>query len=294
MKKIFTFMIALVVSAGTLMGQDDSGYCGKEEGGGENIEWTFFESSSSISPSWLSLHGSGEMKDFTSSECPWKHLRGLIEKVYVDEEIDNIGSYAFYNCSELYEAQLYASSSWLEKIGQFAFNLCSKLTSIEIPNSVNEIGNGAFKDCSALTSVTLPTSLTTIKVNVFNGCSSLTTISIPARVTYIRDNAFLGCTGLTSITCKATTPPTCGTDCFGNVPKSIPVYVPYGTAEAYRNAYGWNSFTKIVEMEDPAAALEGVESIQPSVVNSQKILRNGQLFIEKNGELYNAQGVRVE
>ena len=47
-------------------------------------------------------------------------------------------------------------------------------------------------------------------------------------------------------------------------------------------------------MEDPAAALEGVESIQPSVVNSQKILRNGQLFIEKNGELYNAQGVRVE
>ena len=290
MKKVSILLFALVVGAGTLLADTEySGYCGKD-GDGTNISWTFIRSELTGIEEPLSFEGSGEMADFTSTECPWKSFRDAIDEVEIDRQIENIGSYAFYNCSRLSKADLYGGA--MKKIGQFAFNLCTALTSIYIPYSVNEIGNGAFKDCSALTSVTLPTSLTTIKVNVFNGCSSLTTIRIPAGVTYIRDNAFLGCTGLTSITCKATTPPTCGTDCFGNVPKSIPVYVPYGTAEAYRNAYGWNSFTNIVEMKDPTA-LEGVESIQQSAVRSQKVLRNGQMYILRDGKTYSVTGQEV-
>ena len=47
-------------------------------------------------------------------------------------------------------------------IGNSAFNYCSGLTSIEIPNSVTTIGEKAFWGCSKLTSIVIPNSVTTI------------------------------------------------------------------------------------------------------------------------------------
>ena len=38
----------------------------------------------------------------------------------------------------------------------WAFNSCTGLTSITIPNSVTSIGNGAFEYCTGLTSITIP------------------------------------------------------------------------------------------------------------------------------------------
>ncbi len=42
------------------------------------------------------------------------------------------------------------------RIGESAFSSCSRLTSIEIPNSVIEIGSSAFSGCGNLTEMTLP------------------------------------------------------------------------------------------------------------------------------------------
>ena len=84
-------------------------------------------------------------------------------------------------------------------IGNYAFNGCSGLTSIEIPNSVTSIGDYAFYGCSNLTSVTIPNSVTSIGISSFNGCSGLTSIAISNSVTSIGSNAFSGCSGLTSI-----------------------------------------------------------------------------------------------
>jgi len=39
---------------------------------------------------------------------------------------------------------------------------------------------------------------------------------------------------------------------------------------------------------------QGVESIQHSAFSIQKVIRNGMLFIERNGKIYNAQGQRVK
>ena len=84
-------------------------------------------------------------------------------------------------------------------IGDQAFNDCSELTSVTIPNSVTSIGYGVFSGCSSLTSVTIPNSVTSIERNTFQYCSSLTSITIGNSVTYIGDYAFYGCSGLTSI-----------------------------------------------------------------------------------------------
>ena len=85
-------------------------------------------------------------------------------------------------------------------IGWAAFNNCSGLTSVTIPNSVTFIDNGAFYGCSGLTSVTIPNSVTSISESTFSGCSGLTSVKIPNSVTEIGDYAFQSCTSLTSIT----------------------------------------------------------------------------------------------
>ncbi|MBR5676966.1 MAG: hypothetical protein IKX20_02360 [Paludibacteraceae bacterium] len=43
----------------------------------------------------------------------------------------------------------------------------------------------------------------------------------------------------------------------------------------------------VTRAEEPQ---QGIDSVQASEINSQKVIRNGQLFILKNGVLYNAQG----
>ena len=55
-------------------------------------------------------------------------------------------------------------------IGASAFDGCTSLTNINIPNSVTTIGNQAFYGCSGLTSITIPNSVTTIGYFAFSGC----------------------------------------------------------------------------------------------------------------------------
>ena len=84
-------------------------------------------------------------------------------------------------------------------IGVEAFDECSGLTSVTIPNSVISIGKGAFYECSGLTSVIIGNSVTEIGGWAFSGCSGLTSVTIPNSVTEIGYGAFWGCSGLTSV-----------------------------------------------------------------------------------------------
>ena len=86
------------------------------------------------------------------------------------------------------------------RIGMSAFQECTNLTSVTIPNSVTSIGGSAFRGCSGLTSVTIPNSVTYIDSQAFSGCSGLTSITIPDGVTRINFQAFKDCSGLTSVT----------------------------------------------------------------------------------------------
>ena len=78
-------------------------------------------------------------------------------------------------------------------IMQSAFSQCVNLTSVTIPNSVTDLENHVFSGCSNLTQVTIGKGVTTIKESTFNGCSKLNSVSILGEVTTIGNQAFREC-----------------------------------------------------------------------------------------------------
>lgn len=75
-----------------------------------------------------------------------------------------------------------------------------KIKSIVIENGITKIGAFAFNKCTSLTGVTLPDSLKCISDKAFDNCTSLKSVSLGSNDVFIGKKAFRGCDKLTDIT----------------------------------------------------------------------------------------------
>ena len=185
----------------------------------------------------------------------------------ISYQVTSIGEYAFYECTGLTSVEIPNS---VTSIGDNAFAKCTGLKSVKIPNSVTSIGLCAFDGCKGLKSVEIPNSVTSIGEYAFRGCtglksltignlvesiggfafyhcSSVTSLTIPNSVKSIGDGAFAGCTGLTEITSFANSAPQIENTTFWGL-NNITLTVPYGSIDKYKEAPGWNNFTKYQPM----------------------------------------------
>ena len=148
-----------------------------------------------------------------------------------------------------------------DEIGDFAFYNCSRLTSLTLSSNITKIGTCAFYECSGLKEVKfcinedLETYLTkghpyigvNCGINYYLNDKEVTSIVIPSNVTSLGDYAFERCTTLQSVLVSWPTPISAG-KAFNkaDVSKCI-LYVPQGTESDYFLVDVWGDFGNIIE-----------------------------------------------
>ncbi len=140
----------------------------------------------------------------------FKGCTGLIN-LTVPDSVMSIGRDAFYDTAwynshhdgDVYAGKVYyrykgsmpdntciTLNEGTKGIADYAFEHCTGLKGISIPDSVLSIGDYAFYGCSELTSIIIPNGVTSIEDRAFQNCYQLSSISIPNSVIKIGEDAF--------------------------------------------------------------------------------------------------------
>lgn len=173
-----------------------------------------------------------------------------LNTVILPENLTRLGSSVFQYCTSLFTISIPNGVTYLG----FGLFSCSGLTSIVIPNSVNDIEERAFSQCEKLTSIVIPNGVYKVYQYTFYGCSSLTSVVIPETVDYIALRAFGGCKELTDVYCYAKNVPGIEPEAFkDSYIDYATLHVPSSSLEDYKIADTWKNFGKILALtaEDP-------------------------------------------
>ena len=213
-----------------------------------------------------------------------------VETLILQNGLQEIGNYALYNARHLGQITIPAG---VTRIGESAFEECRSLESVTFAGkALREIDDWAFYNCHSLKNITIPEGVTEIGKAAFFDCSYLKEITLPSSVQTIADNAFGQCQKVAKMTVNAMTPPVVEAETFEDIDRSIPLYVPMGTALQYKEAEYWCEFFNVIEYNAPSA-VENTNS-PTSKANCQKTIRNGQLIIVRDGVEYNAMGAQIQ
>lgn len=140
-----------------------------------------------------------------------------LEEVILPEGLTLLYSYMFSGATSIKHITLPTTP----KVINSAFNGCSGLLELELPNGLTQLGNmygcsslkslvipesvtevGSLGSCTQLESITLPSGLTGWLPD-FNGCSNLKSITIPDNVIGIDRRNFIGCNSLKTVNISA-------------------------------------------------------------------------------------------
>ena len=190
----------------------------------------------------LTISGTGDMYDYTSSEAPFHIYKDIIQKIVVGDGITRIGNKAFHDMESLCSVE---GMNDIISVGQSAFGNCRSLEYIELKDRLEKLGNYAFHN-TGLKSITFGSGLTTIPTGAFESClftelvlpdglksienhsfrsnRLLQSVIVPEGVESIGDQAFHNCVELKTIVLPESMK-TLDTGCFNNTALSE-VFLP--------------------------------------------------------------------
>ncbi len=178
------------------------------------------------------LTGAGSLFAWDYEKILINGLYFNLDRLNLEAEVTSMPSGKYSGNIVIPTSVVYNSNTYtVIGIGERAFDSCSGLTAITIPNGITQIGDFAFTDCTSLTSVTIPESVTTLgyggtfqrctnlrsvqwnavscelKANSpgnhyspFQNLDNLTSFTFGEQVRVIPESLCIGMTGLTSVT----------------------------------------------------------------------------------------------
>lgn len=171
-----------------------------------------------------------------------------LESIDIPESVSEIKDYAFANCTSLSDVTMHNS---VKRIGDQVFLNCG-FTEYTLPSGVEKLGEGVFQENTKLTKIQLPDSLTYSERKLFYACESLEEVVFGTGLAKIPDGTFSDC----SVLKKVVFPygiKSIGTDVFHNCVSLTDVTIPKTVTEL---AEGMFSYPKRVTLH----GVEGTEA----------------------------------
>ena len=178
-----------------------------------------------------------QVTEVSCMEATVSGFKNYKNRVILLSNITAIDGWAFQDCTNLTSIEIPNS---VTNMGLQVFMGCSNLINVVLPEGITGITINEFHSCRSLTSINIPSSITRINNTAFAGCSSLRSVTIPENVTSIGISAFRGCTSLTTVTLEATIPPTIQSNTFDDTVQTF--YVPDASVETYKTATNWANY----------------------------------------------------
>ncbi|SEK43106.1 leucine-rich repeat domain-containing protein [Ruminococcus albus] len=219
-----------------------SGTCGAK------VTWTLDDEGT------LTISGTGEMANYWSTvKQPWAKYSNFIKKAVIEEGVTKIGSFAFNSCTNLTSITI---PNGVKYIGECAFRYCKNLSTVTIPDGVTGIDNNVFEGCTNLSSITIPDSVKSFDSEAFKDCSSLKSITIPNGVTYLWYGAFMGCKSLEQVTLPDTLKSIGGNE-FSNCSSLKSITIPNSVKEICNDAFYNCSRLKSITIPNGVTKING-------------------------------------
>ena len=173
-----------------------------------------------------------------------------LTSVTIQEGVKVIGDQAFQSCTKLKNVVLPNS---LEELN-YAFAECKNLQSITLSNSLTNLCEGLFWGCENLESIEIPNSVTTMGTSVFYLCYNLKSVKLPDGLTKIRESTFSSCYSLSSIAFPNTLT-TIGKESFQSCKSLTSIVIPASVIDIDVDAFNncENLHTIFIESQTPPA-----------------------------------------
>lgn len=231
MKKVFSFLIAVIILLSALMSSCSDNKDEKNSAENSTAESTSEEFSSTELPSLksvkntkpsktdnicytydkgtetLTIKGKGDMKFEDYLYTPWVDVENP-KHIVVGSGVTGIMDYCFSYSMDgnsgtprnYYDKiKTVKIADTVTKIGECAFTNCRNLEKINMPDNVTEFGEWVFMNCKKLKSITFPGGIKTIPVYTCKDCKELETVVMSYGVKKIDNDAFSGCINLKDI-----------------------------------------------------------------------------------------------
>ena len=182
-----------------------------------------------------------------------------MKNIDLGNRVTFIDNGAFNSCTHLDSIIVPNSVQYIGRMA-FCYNYSGSIKKIRLPEGIDTIRYQTFFGCTGLEDVNIPSSVVYIDTAAFHECWELTKLTLPAGLTHIGEAAFFQCLNIDTLISLAPEPPLAFANTFKQMNRNLVLIVPCGSVAAYRNAPYWNYF---VNIQDDCDAVPEVE--QPAV-----------------------------